>query len=244
MSQTIQRATELIELLATGPRSLNDVASHFEVHRTTVFRQLQTLERAGFVVHRADGQYAIGTRIIAIAQQALDNFDLRRIAHDELRALQRRVGTTVHLAQLFERSVIYIDKVEGDSSVRMYSRIGLPVLPQATGVGKVILAQLPTARRDELLADTEWTAFTENTHTSRASLDFELADIAAHGWGVDDSEFEDFMNCIAAPITNSTGTVFGALSISSIKVVNDLTALKQHLPDLLATTDRISRQLG
>ncbi|PPL17802.1 IclR family transcriptional regulator [Microterricola pindariensis] len=244
MSQTIHRATEIIELLAASPRSLNEVATHFEVHRTTVFRQLQTLERAGFVMHRADGQYAIGTRIIAIAQQALDNFDLRRVAHEELRALQRRVGTTVHLAQLLERSVVYIDKVEGDSSVRMYSRIGLPVLPQATGVGKVILAQLPSQRRDELLAGTEWTAFTRTTHTSRASLDADLATISGRGWGVDDSEFEDFMNCIAAPIANSTGTVLGALSISSIKVVNDLDALRHHLPDLLDTTARISAQLG
>lgn len=244
MSQTIQRATEIIELLAAGPRSLNDVAAHFEQHRTTVFRQLQTLERAGFVVHRADGQYAIGTRIIAIAQQALDNLDLRRLAHDEVRALQRRVGTTVHLAQLLERSVVYIDKVEGDASVRMYSRIGLPVLPQATGVGKVILARLSAPRRDELLAGTEWTAFTGTTHTSRASLDAELATIAERGWGVDDSEFEEFMNCIAAPIANSTGTVLGALSLSSIKVVNDLEALQRHLPDLLATTARISSLLG
>ena len=52
------------------------------------------------------------------------------------------------------------------------------------------------------------------------------------------------MNCIAAPISNSTGTVLGALSISSIKVVSDLDALKRHLPDLLATTERIARALG
>ncbi|RZU63836.1 IclR family transcriptional regulator [Microterricola gilva] len=244
MSQTVQRATEIIELLAERPRPLSEVATHFRVHRSTVFRQLQTLEGAGFVVHRADGNYDIGTRIIAIAQQALDNLDLRRIAHDELRALQSRVGTTVHLAQLLERKVVYIDKVDGGGSVRMYSRIGLPVLPQATGVGKVILAALPEGRRDELLAGTEWTAFTSTTHTSRASLDVELAEIGARGWGVDDSEFEDFMNCIAAPISNSTGTVLGALSISSIKVVNDLDALKRHLPDLLATTERIARALG
>lgn len=244
MSQTVQRATEIIELLAARPRTLSEVAAHFQVHRSTVFRQLQTLERAGFVVHRADGHYSIGTRIISIAQQALDNLDLRRLAHDELRALQQRVGTTVHLAQLLERSVVYIDKVEGGGSVRMYSRIGLPVLPQATGVGKVILSKLPENRRDEVLAGTEWKAFTSTTHTTRASLDVELAEIAERGWGVDDSEFEDFMNCIAAPITNSTGTVLGALSISSIKVVNDLDALKRHLPDLLATTERIGRQLG
>lgn len=244
MAQTVQRATKIIEMVAERPRTLNEIALHFDVHRSTVFRQLQMLEQADFIVHRADGTYNIGTRIISIAQQALDNLDMRGIAHDEIRALQRRVGNTIHLAQLLEDSVVYIDKIEGTDSVRMYSRIGLPVLPQCAGVGKVILAQLPSNKRDDILRNTEWRVYTTTTHASRESLDVELEEIRARGWGVDDGEFEDFLNCIAAPITNSTGTLVGALSISSIKVISDLDALKTHLGDLLETTRSISRQLG
>lgn len=244
VSQAVQRATEIIELIATAPRTLSEIARHFDVHRSTVFRQLQTLEQAGFVVHRADGTYNIGTRIISIAHQALESLDLRRIAHDEIRALQQRVGHTIHLAQLLENQVVYVDKVEGTDSVRMSSRVGRHVMPQCSGVGKVILAQLPPNRRDEILHDVEWIAYTATTFVSRESLDVELEGIRARGWGVDNGEFEDFVNCIAAPITNSTGAIVGALSISSIKVINDLNDLKENLDDLLATTQSISRQLG
>lgn len=244
MSQTIWRATELIEFVAQAPCTLAEAAAKFDVHRSTVFRQLQTLERAGFLVHRSDGRYSIGPRIISIAQEALDKIDLRRIAHDELRALQSRTGSTVHLAQLLEDTIVYIDKVEDTAGLRMYSRVGRTVLPQCTGVGKVILARLDQAGRDRVLAGTEWRAFTANTLTDRPALDAQLGEIAARGWSVDDGEFEDFTNCIAVPVANSTGSILGAVSITSIRVVHDLDDLKAHLDDLIATADRISRQLG
>ncbi|QDZ15247.1 IclR family transcriptional regulator [Humibacter ginsenosidimutans] len=244
MSQTIQRATELIEFIAEAPRTLADCAARFDSHRSTVFRQLQTLQQAGFLLHGSDSRYTIGPRIISIAHEALDHIDLRRVAHDELRALHSRVGNTIHLAQLLEDSIVYIDKVEDTNGVRMYSRIGKPVLPHCTGVGKVILSRLPVQRRDEVLAGTDWSRHTPSTLTSRAALDSQLEVIAERGWGVDDGEFEDFMNCIAAPVSNSTGDILGAISISSIRVVNDLDALTAHVDELLETAARISRQLG
>lgn len=244
MSLTIQRATEIIELISESPKNLTDIESHFNVHRTTVFRQLQTLEKAGFVLRRTDGTYSIGMRIISIAQQALENIDLRKVAHDEIQALQQRVGNTVHVAQLMGNSIVYVDKVETTESVRMYSRIGRAVSPQCTGVGKVILSQLSPQLRDEVLRDADWVARTPTTHTTRKSLDAELNDIMKRGWGVDDGEFETFTNCIAVPVTDSTGTIKGAISISSLKAVNDLDDLMTHLEDLLKTADNISRQLS
>ncbi|MGI6878349.1 IclR family transcriptional regulator [Microbacterium sp. gxy059] len=244
MSQTIQRATELIEFIAEDPRTLAEAAQRFDVHRSTVFRQLQTLERAGFLVHRSDGRYAIGPRFIAIAQQALDRIDLRRVAHPHLAALQRRAGCTVHLAQLVDDGIVYVDKIEAASGVRMYSRIGRTVLPQATGVGKVILAQLDGDRRDRILRDVEWRAYTPTTLTSRAALDAELDRISQRGWGVDDSEFEEFTNCIAAPVASSSGAVVGAISLTSLRALHDLDALRAHLDDLLETAGRVSADLG
>lgn len=244
MSQAVQRAIEILDFLSEGPRSLSDTARRFDVHRSTVLRQLQTFEDAGFVLRRANGHYSIGPKVISIAQQALDGLDLPSVAHDEIRKLQAKTGNTVHLAQLVESTVMYVDKVEGRDSVRMYSRIGKTVLPHCTGVGKAILSQLPPARRDSILANAEWTAFTSQTITSREALDDQLSLIHKQGWGVDDGEFEDFVNCIAVPITNSSRSIVGAISLTSIKVVATLDDLMTHLDDVRSTAQNISRQLG
>ncbi|RAX43966.1 IclR family transcriptional regulator [Arthrobacter sp. AQ5-06] len=244
MSQAVQRATEILDFLGEGPRSLSETAKRFNVHRSTVLRQLQTLEEAGFVLRRGNGHYSIGPKMISIAQQALDGLDLPSVAHDEIRKLHARTGNTVHLAQLVESTVMYVDKVEEKNSVRMYSRIGKTVLPHCTGVGKAILSQLSQARREAVLADVEWTPFTPQTLATREALDEQLAVIKARGWGVDDGEFEDFVNCIAVPITNSSASIVGAISLTAIKAVATLDDLMAHLEDVRRTAQTISRQLG
>jgi DNA-binding IclR family transcriptional regulator len=244
MSQTISRAIEMIELVAAEPRSLGALAERFDVHKSTILRQLQTLEKMGFVLRRKDGRYSAGARLIATAQLALESLDLREVAHDELKALHEKVGNTIHLAQLVETTIVYVDKVEGSNGVRMYSRIGKTVPPYCTGVGKVILAQLPEKRVDTILKDVEWKVYTERTIADRPSLDAELDIIRAQGWGVDDGEFEDFGNCIAVPIVDSSGTIFGALSVTAVKMIKSVHALQKDLPEILATAREISSQLG
>ncbi|ANY09581.1 IclR family transcriptional regulator [Pseudonocardia sp. HH130630-07] len=243
MSSTVLRATQIIELISEGPRTTAQVAEHFQVHPSTIFRQLQTLERVSFLIRYSDGTYGIGPRIIAIAQRALDKIDLRRIAHETLRGLHTRTGHTLHLAQLVESQVLYVDKVEDASGIRMYSQVGLPVRLNCTGVGKVVLAQLPAARRAELLAGADWTRHTATT-LAPAELDAELDRIAERGWGVDDGEHEEFVNCLAVPVGDSAGAVVGALSLTSLRMIADLDALRAHLDDLLAAARTISAALG
>jgi DNA-binding IclR family transcriptional regulator len=244
MSQTIERAISIIEFVSSPPRSLNEVAAHLDVHRSTALRQIQTLEESGFLLRRSDGRIAIGPRLIAVAQKALDGLDLRQVASPYLRRLQEKVGHTVHLAQLIGDEIIYIDKVDGVASVRMYSQVGRRVTPHASGVGKAILAQLSPERRQTLLGNTEWVAHTPNTHTSMDTLSADLDRIKERGWGIDDCEFEDFVNCLAAPVRNSTGDTIGAISITSIRVVANLKELGAFLPELLETTAAINNELA
>ena len=244
MSQTIHRAISIIEFISERARTLNEVAAHVDVHRSTALRQLQTLEEGRFAMRRSDGRFVVGTRLIAIAQQALESLDLRQIAAPHLRALQGQVGHTIHLAQLMGDEIIYIDKVDGTASVRMYSRVGKPASPNASAVGKVILSQLSPARLEALLAHVDWTAHTQSTHTSPETLAADLDRIRQRGWGVDDGEFEEFVNCIAVPICNSTGDIVAGISITSIKVIASLKHLAAFLPALQQTAQAISRELG
>ncbi|GAB3206696.1 IclR family transcriptional regulator [Marinactinospora thermotolerans] len=244
MSQTVQRAILIIESLAARPRTLGEVADILGVHRSTALRLLQTLEASGFARRLGDGRHAVGTRLIAIAQQTLETLDLRPLASPHLRALHGRHGHTIHLAQLIGDEVIYVDKLESTEGVRMYSRIGRPASLHASGVGKAILSCLPAGRLDELLSGVELTAHTANTLSTRQALDAELATIRERGWAVDDGEFEDFTNCVAAPVRNSTGDIVAALSITSLRVIAPLTELVDLVPDLLATARAISRELG
>lgn len=243
MSQSVTRAAGILDSLAKGPLTIRELAEQFAVHRSTMLRELQALDQVGYVRRGNDGRYALGMRLIALAQRALSDIDLRQAAYAIVRNVHRRVGNTVHVTALLGTSLLYVDKVEDASGIRMASRPGSPVLPQCSAAGKAILATLDSAERDAILADVSWRKYTSSTLTSRAALDIELERTRVRGWASDQGEFEDFVNCVAVPVRTSVGVV-GALSLTSLKMVSDLHALNRHIPLLQRAASEVAQNLG
>jgi DNA-binding IclR family transcriptional regulator len=244
VAQTVERAVAIIEQVSDRPASLGEIAERLGVHKSTALRLLQTLERAGFVRRGDNGRYAVGTRLIGIANKALDSLDLRAVARPHMASLNQACGHTLHLASLLDDEIVYIDKYEGRSPVRMYSRIGKTAALHASGVGKVILAHLEPAQLDAVLAKATFTAHTDQTITDEGRLRAELAAVYERGYARDDGEFEDVINCIAAPIRSSDGHVQSAISISTPRMIVPLAELEKLVPDLVGTADAISRDYG
>lgn len=243
MSQSVRRAAKIIDSIVEEPKTVMELSQEFGLHRSTMFRELQALEEVGYVRRRKNGQYALGLKLISLSRSAFDNLDLREVAHDHIRRLHKTVGNTVHLAALMEQSIVYVDKVEDQNGVRMYSRIGNAVLPYCSGVGKAILADLDPSTRDAILDQVAWKKFTDKTILTRDELDRELETVKRQRFATDDGEFEDFVNCVAVPIRSSAGVV-GALSVTAIRMVQNLDQLKTRIPLMQQTAELISRELG
>jgi DNA-binding IclR family transcriptional regulator len=111
-------------------------------------------------------------------------------------------------------------------------------------VAKAILAFQPEAFVDEVLKTYEFTRHTATTIADAKSLKTELNRVRERGWAVDNAEFEDFINCIAAPVRDARSQVMAAVSITALKATANLDELRKLLPELLATTDTISKELG
>jgi DNA-binding IclR family transcriptional regulator len=245
MSQTVQRAIVILEEISGGPKTVAELAERLSVSKSTAFRLLQTLDQAGFVYRSEDSsRWTIGNRLISIAERALDSFDLRVFASPHLRRLEQLCGHTIHLAQLLDDEVVYIDKVEGRDSVQMYSRIGKKVEAHASGIGKAILAFVEEPLREELISQLVFQRHSPTTITDRSQFRAELDEIRRQGWARDDGEFEELINCIAAPVRSGNGRVRAALSITTLKVVSPLQSLERLVPDLLKAAEDISRDAG
>ncbi|WP_298325967.1 IclR family transcriptional regulator [Haloactinopolyspora sp.] len=246
MSQTIQRAIELVKKTAEEPLSLAQAAEVLGVHKSTALRILRTLEAARFVRKTGAGTYVVGSGLIELSELALGSMDLRQFASAHLRELGRETGHTVHLAQLTGDEIIYIDKVDSPAfdAVTLPSRVGRAVSIYASAVGKVILAYLSRVERDRLLAHVTFERHTDTTLTNRGSLERELTEIRRRGWATDDGEHDAYVKCVAAPIRDSRGQVVAAVSVTAIEVVATLAQLEERLPLLLDTAEAISAELG
>lgn len=226
MSQSLARALQLLDGLAEGGRSLDDLAQSLGVHKTTVLRLLRTLEEDRFVRRDANHRFFLGSRLFELGSSALEQRAIRDVALPHLERLGRQAGgQAVHLAAFENNKAVYIAKVESTSSVRMYSRVGLVAPLHATAVGKVLASELPERQLATALEATDFHAFTGRTITTPDAYRAELAKVRAQGWSEDSAEHEDFINCIGVPIRDSADRIIAAASIS--------------VPDVLLTRDEV-----
>lgn len=244
MSQTVGRAIEILEFCSQRPRSLQEIATHLGVHRSTASRIIHTLSDSGFVRADDQGRYGVGFRLAALAQSALEQFHLREMVHPHIQRLSERTGHTVQFAVEQGRRLVYVDKVEPEGAISLPTMVGGFVVLHTAGVSKAVLANLDDAARDEVLAHASFERYTERTITDRDEFVARLAEVRARGWAVDDGEFDVASNCIAAPVWDQNDKVAGAMSITSLRSQATLTELRAHIPVLLATTASVSLELG
>ncbi|MFE6103499.1 IclR family transcriptional regulator [Streptomyces laurentii] len=242
MSQTVDRALSILPLLARGPADLGQVAGRLGVHKSTALRLLRTLHEHGLVYRQRDQRYRLGAGLFALAQEAVENLDVREIAHPHLAALGERTGHTVHLAVREEGEVLYIDKVESRYPVRMYSRIGKPVAVTVAAVAKLLLADLPEPERRALAARLDYPRYTSRSTPDAAAFLTELATVRAQGWATDLGGHEESINCVAAPIRGADGRVVAAMSVSAPNVVATADELLALLPLVRRTAEDISAE--
>lgn len=245
-SSSVRRALLITGALADEAGdglSLAELSTRLGLNKSTALRLLRPLLDSRLVARTASGRYRLGVQALVLGQAYLASLDLRAVARPELEALVAATGETVHLVVYDRPDVVYVDKVDSPSTVRMVSRIGSRMPAYCTAVGKAFLAHAPA---DEVTAALAYgmPRRTARTITSRRAMAAELKRVREAGYAVDDQENEDDIVCVAAPVRDHTGGVVSAVSVSG--PATRMTAAKRRrvVPQVVAAAGRISGDLG
>jgi DNA-binding IclR family transcriptional regulator len=245
VSQSIERAIEVLMLIGNEPLTPAEIARRLDVHRSTALRIMDVLFSKRLLRKLPDGRYGIGPALLSLAYHAQDQYSLVRLARPRLVQLSELYDQTVHLAELQSDQIVYIDKIEPKRSIRLTSRVGDAVCLHTASVAKSILAFAGEEVREQLLAGHEFTRFTPTSIESREAYLEALERVRERGWSTDDGELEEYINCLGVPIRDVTGNVVAAVSIIELKAKSDLSAMQQTvLEPLQEAAQAISRDLG
>lgn len=242
---TVGKALEVLDLVAAQERPVRfgDLQGLSRFPKATLYRLLQTLTQEGMLAYDTDRQtYSMGIRLVRLAHAAWQQSSLAPIARRHIESLSARVGETVHLAQLDNAQVLYVDKVNARDPLPMYSQAGKVGPAYCTGVGKVMLAYLDGAVLARTIAQQSFHAFTSQTLDSEDLLRSEITAIQARGYGFDREEHEPGIICVALPILTDHGRALGALSVTSSTQRTNLQALESLVPLVQATAAAISEE--
>jgi IclR family KDG regulon transcriptional repressor len=130
--------------------------------------------------------------------------------------LSQKIRKTIELSILDRDQLVCIERIQGNESVNIYSRIGA-VYPyfHAVSVGKVYLAQMDFEKRKENLKKIGLPAVTENTITDTETLEKELQKVKSNGFAFEDQELRKGVRRVAAPIYDKTNKIIGCISIAA-----------------------------
>ena len=241
---TVGKALDVLDQVAAYGRPVRFAAllAESSFPKATLYRFLQTLTSQGMLSYDADMQtYALGVRLVRLAHAAWAQSSLAPIARPMLDQLSADVGHTVHLAQLDNAQVLYVDKRNATHPIEMYSDAGKVGPAYCTGVGKAMMAFLPEDELQRVIGQQSFHRFTEHTYTTPDALCAELAAIRARGYAFDRQEHEPGIICIAQPILTDRGRVLGALSVTGSTETITLEHLEMLAPRLAMTAQQIAR---
>jgi DNA-binding IclR family transcriptional regulator len=242
---TVGKALEVLDLVASHGRPLrfSDLLVRSDFPKATLYRLLQTLTHQGMLDHDPEtGNYAAGLRLVRLAHAAWAHSSLAPIARPFLDDLAARTGETIHLAQLDQGQVLYVDKRNAAQPVEMFAQAGKVGPAYCTGVGKAMLAWLAPEALETALARQSFHRHTAQTLDNRETLLAELAAIRARGHAWDREEHELGIICCAVPILSGSGRVLGGLSVTSTTTRTTLEALGALTPMIVEIAAKIAAE--
>ncbi len=216
----LERGLLILEQLAQSRRgvTLSQLTRKLQLSRSTVHALLLTYQRCGYLQReRETGRYCLGWRLYTLANMAL----CRNFLHEQLSSILNRLmletRLTVHLAVMVEGEAILIDRIQPPEAPRLASWVGKRMGLHCTALGKALIAHLPAAELENLIAKHGLCRYNENTIISMRKLHSACEQVRQLGYALDDEEEEIGTRCVGAPVYSVDGEVAAAISISGTR---------------------------
>ena len=209
------------------------------ITRASARRILLTLEEVGHV--RSDGRlFSLTPRVLSLGWAYLSSLNIWEPAQPLMEELADRTKESCSVATLDLPDVVYVARVPTRRIMTISLGVGTRLPAHCTGMGRVLLADLPEAALAGFLAQADLQAFTDRTIADPERLREEIDVVRGNGWAMVDQELEIGLRSIAAPL-RAGGRTIAALNVAVAAGRVSAQELREAmLPELLRTAERIS----
>jgi len=245
----VERALRLLRHIAAGNRCRNSsqTAKDIGINRTTLIRLLATLEAERMIEPLPEaGGYRLGTGLIALASEALNERGIIPTARPVLRKLVEALGLSAHLGVREGREIVYLARETPVSHLASTVREGTRLPAHATTIGRILLADLTPAALGALYAGKALEAYTEKTRTTLEELQSQLEADRARGMSWSVANFEPEIGSAAVAVHDHQGHAIAAINVTGhASVFAEGSPMVEKIEtELTAAAREISEALG
>lgn len=198
----------------TDGASARQLSSQIGLPRSTVQRLLSTLTESGMVLQDASDQtYRIGPQALLIGLGYRRGFDLVSLARPHLLSVRDTLHETVGLSVRIGDSRVFIDEAQSLQPLRFASELGRQYPLWSGASGRILMLGLSDDETATVLTGDahRGAIFRAVERDERAEL---LQAARRDGYAVARGETIEDVSSVAVPITDRSGNVAAALSVS------------------------------
>ncbi|KUZ38073.1 IclR family transcriptional regulator [Burkholderia territorii] len=241
MMRSVQRILAIFESFSTerSSLSLQEIADRIDLPKSTTFRIVQSLERAGYLVRLEDNQYCLSFRFTRLAGLVRSTLTIREIARPFLLDLAEQTKETVSIHTVNGGNRVCIDAVStATAPLRAVVQAGEQIPLLAGSASKVLMAYLPKTELTPIV-----TSAARARKMTKADLLEELARVREQGYAVSHGERLLGISAISAPIKDFNEEVHYCLSVGAPTVRMQMHE-KEFIKLAVTAAADISRQYG
>ncbi|MHB8870836.1 MAG: IclR family transcriptional regulator, partial [Thermoleophilia bacterium] len=225
----VDQATRILYFLAGDPRgqsTLTEICKGVGIYKSKGKAILNTLRSANLVTKgERDKTYALGPGLLLLSRALLDQSDLTRAAAPFLEELAVVPGTLAFMTLIRDSQQYVVARSESPGGISVSIRVGYHYPLTWGSMGKAIVAFLPEAEREALLAAPPL-FFHGDLRTDPQDVDAlraELDECRRSGYGADLGAITPGLNAVSAPLVGGRGVVrpVGTVSIAGAFPVED-----------------------
>jgi IclR family acetate operon transcriptional repressor len=225
---------------AGGVIGLSQLSEKAGLPLATIHRLIRTLVDLGYVRQEESRQYALGPRLMRLADTTSKR--IGTWANPHMTVAVNELNESVNLAVLDGDEVVYVAQVQPSTNfMRMFTEVGRRTLPHSTAVGKAMLANLPDEEIVNLLDRTGMPLYTDQTLTSPDDFLKAIAQTRERGYAIDEGEQEIGVRCVAVSVPDAPKPMAISMSGPSPRMGDDKVAVA--VPILVRTANDISAEL-
>jgi DNA-binding IclR family transcriptional regulator len=257
-SKSLQRGLEILRCFtAEHPvLGISELADQLHGIRSTAHRYATTLVALDYLEQDRSRKYRLGARAADVGLTVISCMPILEHAWPVLQKLRLQTNYTVALGIIDGDEVLYLASLrgsrQGQHAVDLEVNVGSRAPLHCTAIGKAMLARLPDAQQNTLIAQMKLSKHAPNTITSKKALRVALGEISSEGLladykrrkpeaqqariasaiaaqlAVDDEESTPGIQAIAAPIISTQREVRGAIGLLAPRSVSTLDQLRSE----------------
>ena len=225
-----------------GPKlTVSDAARATGLARATARRCLYTLEKVGYV--RMDGAaYVLESRFLPLARAYLRSLGPEGSVQVVLDRLRDQLDETVALGKLDGAHVVYASLSRKSRARTLGGSVGMRVPAFCTSMGRLLLAALPDAEVEAVLAAFPPVKFTPFTQADPNEIRERVKEAGRNGFSINDQELDLGLRAMAVPVRDHRGRVIAALNAGGESTrLSNTVLVGQFLPLMQEAAEEIGQ---